>query len=99
MSKEDLIMAAQQRENSKVYSGSLSKGDKLKDGKLGNHESLQLHIIGGSNPGLLFIVRLLIRPIVNPLPVDVGPNQVLINPKPLLIQSPRLVTTLSLVTE
>ena len=75
------------------------KGRQAKGWEAGKSWSLQLHIIGGSNPGLLFTVRLLIRPIVNLLPVDVEPNQILTNPKPVLIQSPRLVTTLSPVTE
>lgn len=84
-------MAAQQRHNS----GSLLKGDKLMDRKQEKSWSLRLHIIGGSNPGLLFIVRLLIKLIVNTLPVALGPNQVLTNPEPMLTLSPKLATTLS----
>lgn len=47
---------------------------------MGSWEIVGIHIIGGSNAGLVFTVRLLIRPIVNPLPAAVGSNQLLTNP-------------------
>ena len=39
--------------------------------------------MGGKNLKLIFTIRLLIKPIVNPLTVTVGPNQILANPKPI----------------
>lgn len=72
-----------------------AKGRQVNGPEAGKSWSLRLHIIGGSNPGLLFIVRLLIKLIVNTLPVAVGPNQVLTNPEPMLTLSPKLATTLS----
>lgn len=67
--------------------------------EVGKSWGLWLHIIGGSNPGLLFIVSLLIRPIVNPLPAAIGLNHVLTNPKSVITPSSSLVTTLSSVTQ
>ena len=37
----------------------------------------------GENLKLIFKIRLLIKPIVNPLTLTVGPNRILANPKPI----------------
>lgn len=41
----------------------------------------------------------MIRPIINPLPAAVGPNQVLTTPKPMVTLSSRIAPTLPLIIQ
>lgn len=60
-----------------------NRGRQAKGLEAGKLWGLWLYIIEGSNSGLLFTIRLLVKPVVNPLTVAVGPNQILTNPKPV----------------
>lgn len=77
MSKGDLITVAWQGDGSKVLLRFTAKERHAKGWGGTKLWGLRLHTVRGSNPGLLFTVRLLIRPIVNPLPAAVGPHQLL----------------------
>jgi hypothetical protein len=68
VSKEDLMTVAQQGHSSNVLLKFTNRGRQAKRWEARKSWGLQLYIIQGSNPRLLFKVRLLIKLIVNPLP-------------------------------
>lgn len=70
MSKKDLTSVAQQE----VLLRFTAKGREAKVWEARKSRGHRRHVIGGSNPGLSVIVRLLIRPIANPQPAAVRPN-------------------------
>jgi hypothetical protein len=83
VSKEDLITVAGQGSNSDVLLRFTNLGKQEKGWEAEKSPGLLLYIIGRNNLGLIFTIRLLIKPRGNPLPVAVGPNWILTNPKPL----------------
>ena len=83
ISKEDLITVAWQGRESEVQLKFTSLGKQEKDWETRKPWGLLLYIIGGKKLKLIFTIRLLIKPIVNPLTVTVGPNRILANPKPI----------------
>lgn len=82
-SKEDLITVTWQERESEVQLKFTSLGEQEKGWETGKPWGLRFYIIGGKNLKLIFTIRLLIKPIVNPLNVTVGPNRILANTKPI----------------
>lgn len=68
--------------NLKFNLSSPAQESRKRTGKLGNLGASDF-ILLGENLKLIFTIRLLIKPIVNPLTVTVGPNRILANPKPI----------------
>jgi hypothetical protein len=82
-SKEDLITVTWQERESEVQLKFTSLGEQEKGWETGKPWGLRFYIIGGKNLKLIFTIRLLIKPIVNPLNVTVGPYRILANTKPI----------------
>ena len=83
VSKEDLITVTWQGRESEDQLKFTSLGKQEKGWETGKPWGLRFYIIGGKNLKLIFTIRLLIKPIVNPLNVTVGPNRILANTKPI----------------
>ena len=69
--------------NLKFNLSSPAQESRKRAGKLGNLGASDFILLGGKNLKLIFTIRLLIKPIVNPLNVTVGPNRILANTKPI----------------
>ena len=82
-SMEDFITVTWQGRKSEVQLKFTSLGKQEKRWETGKPWGLRFYIIGGKNLKLIFTIRLLIKPIVNPLNVTVGPNRILANTKPI----------------
>ena len=80
---EDFITVTWQGRESEVQLKFTSLGKQEKGWETGKPWGLGFYIIGGKNLKLIFTIRLLIKPIVNPLNVTVGPNRILANTKPI----------------
>ena len=87
-----IVKHRDRRHQWKILLQSPDRGGNLKFTSLGKQEKgwetgkpwgLRFYIIGGKNLKLIFTIRLLIKPIVNPLNVTVGPNRILANTKPI----------------
>lgn len=80
---ENFITVTWQGRESEVQLKFTSLGKQEKGWETGKPWGLRFYIIGGKNLKLIFTIRLLIKPIVNPLNVTVGPNRILANTKPI----------------
>lgn len=74
MSKEDLITVGRKGSRSEVLLRFTDKGKEENAWEAGKSWGLQLHIFAGISPGLLFTIRLVVKPVVNSLLVAVSPK-------------------------